>query len=71
MYRFFYHFNKPMTLKKGEVIWSLHFRKKCYFVKNINCLVPTNTKINKTQPKGVVQGFCTDIKLEKDVAIIF
>ena len=60
-----------MTLKKGEVIWSLHFRKKCYFVKNINCLVPTNTKINKTQPKGVVQGFCTDIKLEKDVAIIF
>lgn len=69
-YRFFYHFNKPLTLKTGEVHWSVHFRQKCYMVKNIQCLVPTNTKTNRTQPRGVVQGFCTDVLIENGTAII-
>lgn len=59
-----------MTKKTGRVVWSVHFRKKCYFVENIHCFVATNTKINRTQPKGVVQGFCTNVIIENNIAII-
>lgn len=69
-WRFFYHFNKPMTQKTGEVMWSIHFRNKCYFVKDISCMVPTVTKTNKKQPKGVVQGFCKEVLIKESVAII-
>lgn len=69
-YRFYYHFNKPMTKKNGDVIWSVHFKQKCYFVKNIVCMVPTATKQNKTQPRGVVRGHCTDVIIKDDIAII-
>jgi len=69
-YRFFYHFNKPMTQKTGEVIWSVHFRQTCYMVKNIQCQVPTNTKTNRIQPRGVVQGFCKEVIIQNDTAII-
>jgi hypothetical protein len=69
-YRFFYHFNKPMTQKTGKVFWSIHYRQTCYYVNNIECLVPTNTKENPRQPKAVVQGFCKEILIQDGTAII-
>lgn len=69
-YRFFFHFNKPMSQKTGEVIWSLHFRNQCYILRDILCTVPVETKRNKRQPKGVVQGFCQDVIVVDNVAKI-
>lgn len=69
-YRFFYHFNKPMTKKSGYVHWSIHFRNKCYIVRSIECNVNTQTKENKTQPLGVVIGFASNILVNKDKATI-
>jgi len=70
LYRFFYHFNKPMTQKTGEVHWTVHFRDKCHQVKNILCKVQSNTKANKDQPRGVVQGYCTEVIIDKESATI-
>ncbi len=58
-YRFFLHYNKPLSKQKGEHYWSVHWRNKCYFVKNVVCHVPTNSKTNKRQPYVVMQGFAT------------
>ena len=59
-----------MYQKTGEVFWSLHFRNQCFILKDIKCSVETETKPNKRQPKGVVQGFCTDVIVVDEVAKI-
>ena len=63
-YRFFYHFYK----QKNKM--SVHFRKSCTVVDNIECKVPCETKWKKTQPKLVMQGFCKEVKFENNKAII-
>jgi hypothetical protein len=63
-YRFFYHYNKQQ--KK----MSVHFRKKCYIVKDIACFRDTFTKYNKTQPYLVMQGFCSKVVITNDLTAI-
>ena len=63
-YRFFYHFYK----KKGKM--SVHFRNTCSVVDDIVCLVPCETKWNKTQPRFVMRGFAKEIRFRKGTAII-
>ena len=63
--RFFYHYNKQTKNM------TLHFRKSCFSVSNIICLVPCETKWNKTQPNLVMRGFCNEILIENNIAKIF
>jgi hypothetical protein len=63
-YRFFYHYYK----QKGKM--SIHFKKSCTVVDNIECRVPCQTKWNKTQPQLVMQGFASNVKIENGIAII-
>jgi len=63
-YRFFYHYNKP---KKAMTV---HFKDACYVVDNINCMVPCETKWNKTQPNLVMRGFAEKVTINKGVATI-
>lgn len=56
-YRFFYHYNKP---KKAMTV---HFRGTCFIVNDVTCLVPTESKWNKGQPKLVMRGFAKDVHL--------
>ena len=53
---FFYHYNKPASLKAGKPQISVHYNKTCYVVDNICCGVPTWGHINKSQPRFVVKG---------------
>lgn len=59
--RFFYHYNKPLSQQLGEVIWSVHFKDTCYFVKKFVCKVPSESKINKRQPYATMIGFASDV----------
>lgn len=68
-YRFFYHYNKLKSNEK-DVWWSIHFKKSCMYVKNILCKVPTETKESSKQPRGIVRGFCKNISIENEKAII-
>ncbi len=63
-YRFFYHYNKAN--KKMTV----HFRKLCYIANNIECLVPCETKWNKTQPNLVMQGWAKQLHTSENLIII-
>lgn len=63
-YRFFFHYRK-MT---GGM--TVHFRGRCITCFDVKCLVPCETKRNKTQPKLVMQGKCESVTVENSVAII-
>lgn len=63
-YRFFYHYFKT----KGKM--SVHFKKKCMIVDNVCCEVPCETKWQIKQPRLIMQGFCSIIKIINNTAII-
>lgn len=64
-YKFFYHY------RKQEDKMTVHFRGKCYSVKDVVCYVPTKTKWNsKRQPHLILEGYTSDVVIIKDVAYI-
>lgn len=63
-YRFYYHYFRQYKCM------SIHFKNKCYKVNNIECNVASNTKWNKTMPNLVMQGFCEEVIIDEDKAII-
>lgn len=63
-YRFFYHYYKQ---KKAM---SVHFKKQCYVVKDIICLVPCETKWNARQPSLVMRGYASNVEIKDNLAII-
>ena len=63
-YRFFFHYRKQT---EGM---TLHFKGQCIPVYDIECRVKCETKRNKTQPNLVLRGFCKDVLIEDNKAII-
>jgi len=63
-YRFFYHYFK----QKKKM--SVHFRGTCTVVDDIECLVPCETKWNRTQPNLVMRGFAKEVRIRNNKAII-
>lgn len=70
MKSFFFHYNKPASIKSGKPVISLHYDKKCHLIENIECLVPTRGRIRKDQPLFVMVGKCNSIKIKNRIAII-
>ena len=62
--RFFYHYRRATN---GMTV---HFKKQCLLCKDVICLVPTETKWNKTQPMLVVQGFASSVRMDGETAIV-
>jgi hypothetical protein len=60
-YRFKFHYNKPMSQRTGKKVWSVHYRGKCHIVDSIDCHVHCNSKVNKTQPYVVMEGFADSL----------
>lgn len=63
-YRFFYHY------RKSDGNMTVHFRERCLVVRDIQCLVPCETKRNKEQPYLVMRGYCSTVEIENNKAII-
>ena len=63
-FRFFYHYYK----QKGKM--SVHFRNFCTVVDNVICNVPCETKWKNTQPRLIMQGWATNVKIENQIATI-
>lgn len=53
---FFFHFNKPATIKNKKVVISIHYKNTCHLVDNVYCDVPCKGRIRNTQPKFVMCG---------------
>ena len=49
---------------------SVHFRNKCYRVRDVVCEVPIETKWNKIAPNLVLRGYAEKVTIENDIAII-
>lgn len=49
---------------------TVHFRGQCIPVHDVECRVKCETKRNKTQPLLVLQGYCSDVLVEDEKAII-
>ena len=60
-YRFFLHYNKPLSKQMKEHTWSVHYRDTCHFVRQIDCRVPTVSKTNERQPYVVMQGMAEHV----------
>jgi len=70
MKSFFFHYNKPASLKTGKQQISVHYNKTCYIVDNIKCLVPTEGKLRKIQPRFVMSGKCNNLIIENNIVKI-
>ena len=67
---FFYHYNKPASIKHNKVTISLHYLGTCYLVNSIVCNVPCRSKINKRQPRFVMQGKANNISIINGAAVV-
>lgn len=63
-YRFFYHF------RRSDKKMSIHFKNQCIPVLDVVCNVPCETKRNKIQPFLVLQGYCSNIRIEGEKGFI-
>jgi len=68
--RFFLHFNKPMTLSRKEVWWTLHYRGQCVPIKHFTCKTKTQDRERKAQPRAVVWGDAKTIEVTNHHALI-
>ncbi len=67
---FFYHYNKPSSLKFKSPKLSLHFNKTCHIIDKIICHVPTYSHNQKRQPRVIIKGNAKEIKIVDNVAEI-
>jgi hypothetical protein len=67
---FFFHYNRPASIKNGKLVVSLHFSGKCHLVDNVVCDVPTKGRSRKTQPRFVVAGKAESITIRDNIAFI-
>jgi hypothetical protein len=67
---FYFHYNKPASLKAGKPQITVHTGKACLLVDNVVCNVPTAGRIRKTQPRFVVAGKARSVVIEGGVALI-
>lgn len=49
---------------------SVHYCGKCIPCIDVKCLVPCETKRNKTQPFIVMQGFAESVELKSDSIVV-
>lgn len=68
--RFFFHFNKPESLRQKKTLWSVHWKGACHITERIVCNVPCESKANKRQPYAVMRGFATNVTVEDGRVVI-
>lgn len=69
-YSFFFHYNKPASLKFGSNKLSIHFKDTCYIVDGIKCDVAIQSRNKKTQPRCVMSGKATELTLLKNDSMV-
>jgi len=53
---FWFHYNKPESLRQKQNILTVHQAGVCHLVTGIQCNVPIETVNRKTQPRCVLKG---------------
>ncbi len=66
MRTFYFHYNKPASLKAKKPKLSIHFKDTCYIVDHVVCEVPIRSRHKKTQPKCVMTGKAMNLSINAD-----
>jgi len=53
---FYFHFNKPETIRQGSPKISVHIDNTCYILDKLIIEVETTSKFSKRQPRFVMKG---------------
>lgn len=64
---FFFHYNKPSTVRTGKVQMSAHVDGQCLIADAVVCHVPCQSKENKRQPRLVMKGKRRSVELVNGV----
>lgn len=68
---FWFHYNKPASVKAGRPQITIHYKKACHVVDNLVCNVVTQGHIRKgEQPNFVIKGKCRGFEIKDQVAYI-
>lgn len=67
---FWFHYNKPASVKAGKPKVTVHYKGICHIVDNISCNVPTFGYLRNEQPKFVIKGKCQSFEVIDGIAII-
>ena len=58
---FYYHYNKPQSLREGKPMMSVHVDGKCHISAALTCEVKAAMRVRKTQPHVVMAGKCAGV----------
>ena len=62
-WRFFLHYNKPMSRKAEVPVWTIHWKGKCYQAYKLTVRAWTETHEQNRQPRGIVRGYAWQLEL--------
>lgn len=65
--RFFYHYNKPASLKAGVPKLSVHFEDTCHIVDHVKCAVQCESHHQTRQPRCIMRGHARTLTIVNDV----
>lgn len=69
-YSFYFHYNKPASLKAGSNKLSIHYKGVCHIVDRIICSAPIESKNRKIQPRCVLAGKCEQCWVDNKDSIL-
>ena len=59
--RFFFHYNKPASLKQNRNVMTIHFEGVCHIAHKVICKVANETHNQKRQPRCIIRGYATSV----------
>lgn len=63
--KFWFHYNKPASLKAGAPRLTVHFGGVCHIVAHIECRVPVSSKVRARQPRCVIEGKAREVAIDR------
>jgi hypothetical protein len=69
MNAFWFHYNKPLSERRGHPTMTVHHKGACVFVRRIVCNVPTRSRERNSQPRMVIAGV-GNVRISGDTAYI-
>ena len=67
---FWFHYNKPASRIAGAPRLTIHWKGACHIVTGIRCLVPTESRIRRSQPHVVIAGKAEGIEFNDGQALV-
>ena len=68
--KFFLHYNKPLSQQRGCMMMTVHHAGVCHMVRHVVCSVPTRSRERRVQPRCVIEGLATAVRVEGETAHI-